>query len=58
MRTIERKWFRFQRQSEDAEEIAVLITHVEPEPWTCEPCGSTNNEGARLNCVFCGKVRR
>lgn len=57
MRTIE----RVQWQAEDAEEAVRLSVPREPElpkPWSCEPCGSTNNDGSRMNCAYCGKVRR
>jgi hypothetical protein len=59
MRTIERRHYRIQRQEEDAGEEAVMIAHAEepPEPWTCDPCGTQNNDSGRGNCLYCGKAR-
>lgn len=62
MRALERKRFRFQRQEEDADEASVMIAReglITPDaikPWSCEPCGTLNNE-PRLNCCYCGRER-
>jgi hypothetical protein len=71
MHTTERRRFRFGRQSEDADigmwmtaRVKLSLDDEAPPvnaslaaPWTCEPCGTRNNEGSRLNCAYCGRER-